>query len=121
MTVPIATVRNYRQAARNGHHCRRDRRRMECLMPQQNDLSRSLIPFEPFRIGIVRAVLSGRTSRAVRIADAARRIGTAITTGWVRYAVRIVLVWVHIAPEISSAVIGLGVSPARTVGVSETS
>src|ERR1700730_6659351 len=34
------------QAPRNRHHCRRDQRRIERLMPQQNDLSRSLIPFE---------------------------------------------------------------------------
>src|SRR5258705_13735429 len=42
----ITNLETMGQAARNRHHCRRDQRRMECLMPQQNDLSRSLIPFE---------------------------------------------------------------------------
>src|ERR1700712_15482 len=34
------------QAARRWHHCRHDQTSMECLMPQPNDFSRSLIPFE---------------------------------------------------------------------------
>lgn len=75
------------------------------------------VEWHPGAVRIIRAIRSVRTPDAVRVVDAVWRIGTAISAVWVGYAIRIVWVSVHVAPEVSLAVIEVGACRAGAVRI----